>query len=146
MIEADMVLAKEKDYLLDMKHGAEKRLAGLPKVKHLLNQLLALASAEHILWADIGWNYSKKIPDLTLGLADTQKDSPLPREIVKAFGVRLDKDQAHDRESLICSGEVEGVEIRVTNYRPETCRIVEEEVEVPATRIIQRKIVCGPED
>lgn len=146
MIEVDMVLAKEKDYLADMKHQAEKRLAGLPKVKHLLNQIVSLESAEHIAWARVDWNFSKKIPELTVGLADEKKDSPLPREIVKAFGMKFDKTEGYNHESLICAGEVEGVEIRVTNYKPETCRIIEEEVEVPACRVIQRKIVCGPED
>ena len=141
----------ERNYLLNEIGNCTDRLARLPKVEDILTRLAALPAMEDVAGLFIGVD---KI-DLTL----QQPESFLPRQIVREFGIGLKKSAAWDKQSLTCEGEVDGITLLISRYKPATCRIVEEEQEVDISRQVRveedgrvisfqtvRKIVCEPEE
>ena len=137
-------------YLLREIEGYSERLAQLPRIRAILTRLAELPAMEDVGSLFIG---VKKI-DLTL----QQPESFLPRQIVREFGIELKKSAAWDKQSLTCEGEVDGITLLISRYKPATCQIVEEQVEVDIAKQVKvmedgrvlsvqttRRIVCEPE-
>lgn len=66
--------------------------------------------------------------------------------LIQAIGGKFEKSVSGDSMQLI--GNFDGVEVQIEGYIPPTCRIVEEEVVVPAVpehTMKVRKVVCEEE-
>ena len=144
-------ISNERRYLLKKIEEYSERLGRLPKIEDILTRLAALPAMEDVAGLFLGVN---KI-DLTL----QQPESFLPRQIVQEFGIGLKKSAAWDKQSLTCEGEIEGITLLISRYKPATCRIVEEKQEVDISKQVRveedgrvistqtvRKIVCEPEE
>ena len=144
-------IAAKRTYLLREIEACSDRLGRLPKVEAILSRLAELPAMEDVAGLFIGVD---KI-DLTLA----QPESFLPRQIVREFGIGLKKSVAWDKRSLTCEGEVDGITLFISHYKPATCRIVEEKQEVDISKQVRveedgrvistqmvRKIVCEPEE
>lgn len=144
-------IATERRYLQREILAYTDRLDALPKIEGILARLAELPAMQDVAGLFLGVN---KI-DLTL----QQPESFLPRQIVREFGVGLKKSAAWDKQSLTCEGEIEGITLLISRYKPASCRIVEEQTEVDIARQVKvmedgrvlstkttRRIVCEPEE
>jgi hypothetical protein len=144
-IESAMASAlTSADTMID---GEMRLRAGVSVIRRLLDRVAALPSVGHVSAVTIGTVYHKdSLAEVRLYLAPEYAESPLIRELVREFGVKAEKAPHWDQTSLQATFIVDGIEFMVNGYKPSTCRIVETEEEVPATKRIVRRIVCDDEE
>lgn len=103
-----------------------------------------LPSYAHIGNFGVGTSYSEESrAEVRVYLSSEHKDSPLARELAQALGVNGKKSPGWAGDSLNVSYTWRGVLIEVSNYLPQTCTVVEEEVDVPAHKKKVRKVICS---
>lgn len=126
-----------------------RQRSAYPRIRAVLRALEAagvLADVESSWGIGVEVSYETDIDaQVNLFLRKEARDSALLRRLVQATGCDAIKAKAHDGETL--NGEVtaERVRYRVHGYVPATCRVVEEEVLIPAQpeRVERRsKIIC----
>ena len=123
-------------------------LCNVHKAANLLSQIDALPSSEDVGSVSVGYSYMEDADaEVTLYLKEDRQESPLIRDLARAFHLTLTKSKHWDESSLDAEALVDRVRLKVSGYKPSTCRIVEEVEDVPATRKTVKRIVCDdPEE
>ena len=138
MIDAVKEIASTRSYLESEIISYSKQLGNLWKLENILSRIAALSASEDV--AEVGL-YNERI-DLSLEVPT----SVLPRQIVREFGVKLTKRASYTNLDLVVEGTIDGVLVTIGHYKPETCTVTYEEVEMPAQTVTRAKITCTPSE
>ena len=138
MIDAVKEIASTRSYLESEIISYSKQLGNLWKLENILSRIAALSASEDV--AEVGL-YNERI-ELSLEVPT----SVLPRQIVREFGVTLTKRASYTNLDLVVEGTIDGVLVTIGHYKPETCTVTYEEVEMPAQTVTRAKITCTPSE
>lgn len=138
MIDAVKKIETERRYLEREILSFSKRLGNLWKLERTLSRIAALPASEDVETAQL---YNERI-DLNL----KEPASFLPRQIVREFGVKLTKRASYTNLDLVVEGEIDGILLVIGRYKPETCTVTYEDVEMPAQTVRKAKITCTPSE
>jgi hypothetical protein len=128
------------------------RNAALPRIRPVLMALKRAGSLNDLQEWGLAINtsyYEGKDATVEMFLKDEQKDSQILRDLVRITGQPAHKSKESGGSSLTGTLVHDRVEYRIHGYVPASCRLVEEDVVIPAQpeRIEKRtKIICTPEE
>lgn len=121
--------------------------SSIPRLNDILSRIDALPSSDDVQSVGILCSYSDETDaEVYIYLKEDRGNSPFVRDLARLFHLTLEKGQEYHGRSLQAEATHERVHLTVRGYVPPTCKIVEEEVEVPAHRKTKRKIVCVEEE
>ena len=136
MIDAVKEIESERRYLEQEILSYSKQLGNLWKLESILTRIALLPASED---GETVMLYNERI-DLNL----KEPASVLLRQIVREFGVTLTKRASYTNLDLVVEGEIDGIKIAIGRYKPETCTVTYEDMEMPAQTVKMAKITCVP--
>lgn len=145
MIDRAVEARQESNRLI--RKWTTKSDSALPRVVHLLDRVSRLESSADVSSLLVNWSGSDSADtEVYLYLDPERCDSRLVRELAREFHLTLSKEKNYTREALNAEAIVDRIRLVVSGYKPETCRIVEETVDVPASVKTVRRIICDGVD
>lgn len=149
-----------KDEVTEMDRTAKRRrihrqMLRHPDMRRILKRLDAIPSLDEVEYMAVFQGYSADPACQTVSfqvtLKEEVKDPQFARDLVRSgIARRLTKRVSYGGSSLQISGDLFpdlvlafSVSITINGYVPATCKIIYEEVEIPARTEKRAKVVCG---
>lgn len=146
---SEMAQSALTDELQAHQHAAERAVrmrTAVSAIAALLARIEALPSAGDVERVGVSSSWMDDYDaSVTLSLAK-DKPSKLVRELAREFRLTLGKEKDYTGAALNASAMVDRIMLTVSGYVPDTCRIEEETVEVPAHTEVRRRIICDPDN